>query len=356
MRTFHLAALVVLGVGVFFNGGCKKDPVGPPPPKNPREYSWKVDTLSYPGSIQTLMRSIWGSSSSNIYICGHNDQRFAKMYQWDGRSWTNVKLEVSEGGPLMGVASLDDISGFGPNHVYAVGALGPQLSPFLIQFNGTQWRRIPVPDGKGLLSVWVRSSSEVWLGGLDGFVARYEGSQFSRDTLRYTFDTTRMGLQIAQITGDATQTHLVLVVSPDTLISPMAYFYERAGSQWQIRDSSYEYYRVFIDPAGSVYRYLYGVQRKTGSTWVTVLSDPLLRVGTQGMAASSPNNMFAVGSASGPSRAGRVYHYNGNDWFEYSQLRLVDVHFAAVWTDGNEAFVVGTTSGFPMKTVVLHGK
>jgi hypothetical protein len=351
LRTLLVGLLATL---FLCSGGCKKEPVGPTLPKNPREYAWTIDTLAYPGSLQTLMYAIWGSSSRNIYVCGHNDQRFAKMYHWDGRSWTNVKLDASEGGPLLGVASLDAISGFDPNHVFAVGVSGQALGAFLIQFNGSQWRRIAVPNGKGLLSVWVRSPSEVWIGGLDGFLARYNGSQFSRDTLRYTFDTTRMGIQIGQITGDATQTHLVLVVSPDTLISPMAYFYERVGSQWQIRDSSYEYYKVFIDPAGSVYRYLYGIQRKTGNTWVTVLSD--LRVGRQGMAASSASNVFAVGSAGGPSPAGRVYHYNGSDWFEYSQLRLADVHFAAVWTDGREAFILGTTSGFPMKTLVLHGK
>ncbi|MDL1891917.1 hypothetical protein FBQ87_03365 [Sphingobacteriales bacterium CHB3] len=65
--------------------------------------------------------------------------------------------------------------------------------------------------------------------------------------------------------------------------------------------------------------------------------------------------MFVAGNA-GPLFAGRVYHYNGSDWFEYPQLRLSDVSFQAVWTDGTETFVVGTTSGFPMKTVVLHGK
>lgn len=353
MNSLRTSLVGIIATLFLCSGGCKKEPVGPALPKNPREYTWTIDTLAYPGSLQTLMYAIWGSSSSNIYICGHNDQRFAKMYHWDGRRWTNVKLHSSEGGPFISLASLDDISGFGPNHVYAVGALGPQFSPFLIQFNGTQWRRITVPNGKGLLSVWVRSPSEVWLGSLDGSVAMYNGSQFRRDSLQYTFDTTGMSIQIAQITGDATQTHLVLVVSPDTLISPRAYFYERVGSQWQIRDSSYEYYRVFIDPAGSVYRYLYGIQRKTGNTWVTVLSD--LRVGRQGMAASSTTNVFAVGSA-GPSPSGRVYHYNGSDWFEYSMLRLFDVHFSAVWTDGIEVFIIGTTYDFPMKTIVLHGK
>ncbi|MGA8264510.1 MAG: hypothetical protein WB779_08730, partial [Ignavibacteriaceae bacterium] len=41
--------------------------------KNPREYTWTIDTLFHPESIQTNMRSIWGSSASDVYTAGHSD-------------------------------------------------------------------------------------------------------------------------------------------------------------------------------------------------------------------------------------------------------------------------------------------
>ncbi len=352
MKGLGVMAGAILAVLVHV-GGCKKDPVGPPPPKNPREYTWTVDTLAYPGSLQTLMRHVWGSSSSNIYICGWNDRGFGRMYHFNGQTWTNVRLLVTEGGPLNWVGDFGGITGFSSGSIYAVGILGSSAS-FLIHFNGSQWREITVPNGRGLLTIFGRSPSEIWIGGLEGYLARYDGNQFARDSLRYTFDSTRMNIQVNQITGDNSAAHLVLSASPDTLFNPIFYFYERSGLQWEIRDSSYEFARIFIDPAGTVYRYGYdGVQRRQGSSWVSTLSG--VTVGRNGMAASSSSNMFVAGNA-GPSPAGRVYHYNGTDWFEYAQLRLANVSFQAVWTDGREAFVIGWTSGSPMKTVVLHGK
>jgi hypothetical protein len=346
-----VAAIIALLVHV---GGCKKDSVGPQPPKNPREYTWAVDTLAYPGSLQTLMRSIWGPSNTDIYICGHNDQRFAKMYHWNGSGWTNVKLHVSEGGPFVSLASLSTVFGFLTQGVYAVGALGPDFNPFLIHFNGAQWREITVPDGRGLQSIWGRSPGEIWIGGMEGFLARYDGSHFTPESTPYTFDSAGMDIQVSQITGDASTAHLVLAVSPDSVFAPIFYFYERIGTQWQVADSSYELARIFIDPAGTAYRYGYdGVQRQQGSAWVSALSG--LTVGRNGMAASSATNIFVVGFA-GSTPAGRVYHYDGRDWFEYAQLRIDNVNFEAVWTDGMETFVIGTTSDYPMKTVVLRGK
>jgi hypothetical protein len=332
-------------------GGCKKDPVGPPPPKNPREYTWTVDTLAYPGSLQTLMRHAWGSSSSNIYICGHNDTRYGNMYHWNGQSWTNVRLHVSEGGSLTSIGYFRGISGLSSESVYAAG-IGQDFVAFLIHFNGSQWREINVPGGRGLQSIWVRSSTEIWLGGLDGYLARYNGSQFARDSVPYTFDSTGHNIQVSQIVGDNSGIHLVLGVSPDTLFNPIFYFYERIGSQWETRDSSYDFARMFLSPSGKLYRYgVGGVQQRMGDSWMPILSE----LATVGMGADADNNMYAVGYYGVPS-AGRIYHHNGSDWFEFNQLRMDEVTFNSVWTDGREAFVIGTTSGSPMKTVVLHGK
>jgi hypothetical protein len=353
----HALRLLVLGLlGTFFFGmwGCDDDPVGPRLPRNPREYTWTLDTLAYPGSLQTVMRYIWGSSANNIYVCGSNDRASGRMYHFDGQSWTNVKLLITEGGPLSRVGFFNGIVGFSADNIYAVGDVGIHFDPFLIHFDGSQWSEINVPDGTGLLSIWARSPGEIWIGGFHGFLARYNGSRFIQDTLPYTFDTRSMDIQVNQINGHGTITHLVSAVSPDTLFAPIFYFYERIGEQWEVRDSSYEYARIFIDPGGTVYRYGYdGVQRRQGANWVSTLSG--LTVGRNGMAASSENNMFVVGIA-GTSPAGRIYHFNGSDWFEYTQLRLEEVFFQAVWTDGNEAFVIGTTYDFPMKTIVLHGK
>ncbi|HEY9784531.1 MAG TPA: hypothetical protein V6D17_03945, partial [Candidatus Obscuribacterales bacterium] len=54
---------VAAGIILLFHFGCKDLGIEPPPPpKHPREYTFRIDTISYPGSFQTMMRSIWASS------------------------------------------------------------------------------------------------------------------------------------------------------------------------------------------------------------------------------------------------------------------------------------------------------
>jgi hypothetical protein len=339
-------------VCALFIMGCKSEPVEPSPPKHPREYSWTVDTLASPGSLQTLMRYLWASSSNNIYICGYNDQGSGKMYHFDGTRWNPVE-------PALQVNDLKGIYGFSPSQIFVVGnraTLNPNPPPnflfsnLLIRYDGSLWQNVNVPSGEGLQSLWGRSPTDYWIGGAEGYLAHYSGSQFMRDSVPYTFvrDSTQNS-QITQIIGDASRIYLVLGNAPDTLFFPIFYFYERLGSQWVIRDSSYDFARLFISPQGTLYRVgPGGVQRLTGSSWITVLG----QWAAVQMGGSAEDNIFAVGYEA----EGRVYHYNGTDWFEYTQLRMNNVRFQSVWTDGTAAFIIGITSDFPMKTVVLHGK
>jgi len=100
--------------------GCKHVSE-PPVVKSPREYTWTIDTLAYPNSFQTSMRDIWGSSANDVYVVGHNDQAFGKMWHYDGSRWEPVRLHILEGGPLPNIGSLSAIYGFSANDIWAVG-------------------------------------------------------------------------------------------------------------------------------------------------------------------------------------------------------------------------------------------
>jgi len=107
---------------IIICAGCKKNPAdSKETPTNPRAYKWTVDTLAYPGSFQTSMRDIWGSSSKDVYVVGHNERAFGKMYHYDGRTWTPVRLHILEGGPLPNIGTLSAIYGISANDVWVVG-------------------------------------------------------------------------------------------------------------------------------------------------------------------------------------------------------------------------------------------
>jgi hypothetical protein len=72
-----------------------------------------------------------------------------------------------------------------------------------------------------------------------------------------------------------------------------------------------------------------------------------------GIHGTDDNYIFVVGRSNVEPYPGAIYHYNGNDWFNFQNLNIPGFVYAEVWTDGREAFVVGITG---QKSIVLHGK
>ena len=66
---------------------------------------------------------------------------------------------------------------------------------------------------------------------------------------------------------------------------------------------------------------------------------------TRGLYGIAEDNLIAVGTS--------VWHWNGSDWYEFTNLPSVSFSKYTVWTDGREAFVVGTDGS---NTYVLHGR
>jgi hypothetical protein len=143
--------------------GCEKSPNGPEPVKDPRQYSWTVDTLAYPGSLQTNMRDIWGSSPKDVYVVGHNDQPGpGTMFRFDGKIWRTTGFHAAEGGTVSGPVGFSAIYGFAANNVWAVGERiksnrnpPPNFldSSLVIHFDGNQWRELRFPRQRGLTSI-----------------------------------------------------------------------------------------------------------------------------------------------------------------------------------------------------------
>ncbi|HMK38708.1 MAG TPA: hypothetical protein VK569_05155, partial [Bacteroidota bacterium] len=74
--------------------------VAPEPEPDPRNFTWTIDTIALPGSTSTLMKSIWGSSTRDIYAVGRADRSGGAMFHYDGVSWRSVPLAASEGGTI----------------------------------------------------------------------------------------------------------------------------------------------------------------------------------------------------------------------------------------------------------------
>ncbi|MDZ7375717.1 MAG: hypothetical protein ONB13_03765 [candidate division KSB1 bacterium] len=154
--------------GIFMIA-CEKSPIKPTPEpaKDPRQYSWTVDTLSYPSSFQTLMGRIWASSPQNVYVVGHCNDIFGQMYHFDGKVWLPIPFKYW--GPI----GLTDIYGFSSDDIWVVGqqyhqtgrdSLGYPIyywSNRIIHYNGSTWQKVLDEGGQTLVSVWGISASDI---------------------------------------------------------------------------------------------------------------------------------------------------------------------------------------------------
>lgn len=358
--------LILLILFLFFPG-CKDEPLPPEIIKDPRTYSWSVDTLSYPGSFQTSMKDIWGSSPTDVYIVGHNDSPGpGTMFHFDGTKWSTTKFHSGEGGPISGPVSLTAVCGFSKNDIWVVGEriyTNPTPPPnFLdsslaLHYDGVSWKEHRLPKGRYVLGVWGTSSTNLWTCGLDGQIFHYDGSLWERESVAVNF---LKGLQFISIGGTGNEIYSFAALTQNNPYRETYYWFERKSGVWDVLDSVYTeggpifakwgINRLWISTSNTIYSHgIGGIFKLVNKQWVNLLQheSPL-----RGMDGTSDQNIFVAGDF------GKLYHYNGTDWYQFKQFENDDVLLASVWMTEKEAFIVGKTfpSGGGTITIIMRGK
>jgi hypothetical protein len=355
MRIKYKKILILLAVSIIIFQQC--DTTEPPAnvKKNPREYTWTVDTLLYPESLQTLMSSIWGSSANNIYVTGHCDDIKGQLWHFDGTQWTS--LYISMGFAYTPYA----IFGFSSNNIWIAGERiydNPNPPPnfidssFIMKYDGNSWKNIIV-HGRSLYTIWGNSPDNIWFGGLNGILFHWDGTSIKKDSIPYFAPEYS---QVFSIYGKSSDEAYFMLYS--SLIQDHMYLFMRKQNNWSVIDSTvwgWTRDKLWISEYANIYETgSSGFFKWNGSRWDNLLGD--FNGFTFGIEALSENNMFIVGWDFATPIRGLVYHYNGKDFYLYENLKLDDVTFYDAWWNGTEVFIVGTTGRYPQKTIILLGK
>jgi hypothetical protein len=358
LRLLFLSAFIVL----FLQYGCTNNPVEPPI-KDPREYTWSIDTISTPGSNQTYMGDLWASSADNVYIVGHNASPGpGTMFRYDGKTWRTTRFHAADGGPIWGAVDISAIDGSSPSNIFAVGARlsnnynNPPpfilASAFILQYDGTIWKEHIITNGPQLVAVSVSSPSDVWASGISPFVFHYNGSTWVRDSLPVRVPHNGVIAILAIAKHPSGDVYALGFVRDDDTFLTRNYFFLRRNGTWSVVDSARSEFserkwgtdNLWISPSGTVYSVGIGIYRLDGSQWTKIIETNTTITAIFG---TSDTNLFAVGTF------GEAMHYNGTDWFKYGQLKYSDNLYADVWTDGKEAFIVGYND---TDTIIFHGR
>lgn len=349
--TLSVAATVCL---IHLLSCAQETPPGPPGVKpGKRDFVWTVDTVNYPGSTQTTMDDIWGSSAQNLYITGHNERGYGKMFRYDGHSWQPVALVTAEGGFIRGPIDLSALDGRSASDIFAVGEhvrLNPNPPPnfldssIIIHFDGATWHEEQLPSRGRSLSAIAMNGSDVWAGGMKGTAFHYDGNSWLRadgDSV-YGFrdlhldDSAPLALAATFVQGSWT----------------VRYLLHWTSNVWAVVDSFTE----GVTPAtfghldieeigGKLYSVGRGVFVTDGDRWSQIYGGTSANL--TAIHGTRKEHMFAVGSN------GTVVHFNGQDWQRITIPGGFTFTLSGVWCTEDEVFVLGNDGS---KTFVYHGK
>ena len=354
---------------IFYHWGCS-EPVGPKLPIEPRELVWEVDTLYAvefgEPTLQTAMGAIWASSPNNVYIVGHNTalgglngSESGKGYHFDGERWENL--------PLRGRKTLNDITGFSPNNIIAAGERRHEnpdppptsiSTPLIMNYDGSQWTEQSIEAGIRINTITGTSLSNVWAGGGE-YVWRYDGTSWRELKIPIQIPDRAggpgvNGLAIHPNTNDL---YILCRIVESDIVRTTRYFLKYSNGEFVVIDSAvtqssiieikWGYRDLWFSPTGNLYSAGHGVFLWNGMDWERIFDR---ETGLTSIYGTHDSNIFVVGNF------GKVYHFNGIEWYSFDEFRDDNVLYTDVWTDGESVFVVGYTLSYPMKTIVLRGK
>ena len=327
------------------------NPIEPPKPKvikDPKDYTWTVDTLRYTSYDQTFLRRIWGDSPDNLYIVGHSSNAIAgQMWHYDGKAWSPVSLPFTRSRELYG------IYGFSSKDVWAVGSEGQNPndarydSSYVLHYDGNSWKDVNINGGEVLTSVWGSSSTDAWTGGRNNLF-HFDGTSWKK-IISYGASSNMHFLSIAGFSSSD-----IYFIKDDATQYPYKEYlslYHFDGQSISIIDSTDNVANTNLPKFGALLRIidgsLYssssGLFKRISNNWNVILADTKI-IAVNG---TNSNHIFAAGFST------NIYYYDGNTWRNLTPIPGFNLPIYDIIVFDNEVFMVATDGWI---TYILHGK
>ncbi len=358
MRKYFFA-----GALIFITLTCNSPTQIEPIYNDPLTMTWSVDTLEYPGSLQTLLSSIWASSPTDVFAVGHSEDNDGQFWHYDGLKWECIDLfnyvEQSSW-------NLQKVYGFGENDFWVVGArdrsiAGYEYKESLILQNNGSWLDHKLKFDSWVMDITGTSSRDVWVCGRKGVVLYYNGYAWKADTIKIKKFPEKTDYVLAGIVKLGSEMAIVARAYNPYLPRREQYYIRGTIDNWRMIDSTiftagnwgdderWGNLGIFSSKSGTIYSYGDGgvwILNSSTNQWIASLkkNNAIRRV-----FGLRDNYIFAV------SDFGLIWFNDGNTWIELKNL-LKDqskIDFYGIWTDGQSVYLVGHNN---RSTFILHGK
>jgi hypothetical protein len=232
---------------------------------------------------------IWGSSPSDVWVCGDSG-----VWHYDGSKWTTA---IGTGGDL------NAIWGSGPNDVWAVGYYGRA-----IHWDGAAWTAIPSDAATNeieLDAVWGTGPNDVWASTNRGELMHWNGTAWSAPKSALVESTYQVPIQGMWGTS----------ANDAWLVGEGGMMQHWDGAAWTDTAGSHRYLRgVWGSSATNVWAVgVQGVVRHwDGMSWLDMsqADQPYFNA----VWGSGETDLWAVGFSNG------TRHWDGKTWAEASDL------------------------------------
>lgn len=286
---------------------------------------WTVVESPNNGTLDNDLRGAAALSGSDAWAVGtYRTASFRDVtltQHWDGSAWTIV--------PSPNVSNhanyLEDVDGFGPSDVWAVGLdhATPQ-KPLVEHWNGTAWAITSTPSLSGdaqFRGVASLGTNDAWAVGWrasDTLIEHWDGASWSVVPSPSPTSSDQL-YAISALSGTD-----IWAVGNKTTTSQRPFTIHWDGGEWTevpSPDPGYQsfLYDVVVISSNDVWAVGSGggapyTQHWDGTSWTTVVTPPLSG-GLHGVTALSGTNAWAVGSTlNGVGNVTLVLHWNGTAW------------------------------------------
>ncbi len=329
--------------------------------KNPNEMTWTSDTLAYPGSYQTNMTSIWGSSSNDVWTCGHNDQSIGNLWHFNGTKWESYNLfkDIPSSSN-----SLFKVFGFSANNIWVVGnRVYDEYKPerttvrksLVLQYDGARWKEHNLFINGWITDVWGKNPSDLSVTGW-GIVSNCNGTKWLSDTLNYPLDDG--SFMLYDFKENSNGKCMTGLLSKNYGAIRTYFFFKKIDHSWAVIDSfninstqiiNKFGLRLYLAGDGILYSFgIEGIYELKNEKWEKIKQtfSPIYA-----MIKLNSRNMIAV------EDFGQVLFNDGSSWQQIQKLYNTKIVYRGIWSDGKEIFIVGMMAAeSPQKTIIWHGR
>ena len=145
-----------------------------------RDYTWTVDTIPVANSV---MKDMWGSSPTDIWICGDADDRRQSLWHYDGTNFTPYNEYI---------LSATSFCGFSQNNIWMATSTG-----WIWHYDGVEWKKDTTLTMAGYNDVIIQqlcgtAPNNIYATGMAnslddyrGVIAKYNGKYWAYLTIPY---------------------------------------------------------------------------------------------------------------------------------------------------------------------------